>query len=110
MDGSCEYIVQCCHTMKIGQHWCIDRRIFDDAFGWGMYEGLDRYAKNPRERLLNRLMGSGYGAFIVEQDAMTGNYTVSRHEPGDRLVYTEADRRHLLPQDVQKAIEDGRPA
>ena len=113
MDGSGEYIVERCHSMKVGERMRVTRHVMNDAFGIGGFEGMpfaDPYANNPRERLLNRLMGSSYGAFVVEQDVLTGDYTVSRNEPGDRRVYAEADRRHILPPEVQKAIEDGRHA
>lgn len=87
-----EQILQQINRLKVGQAYRIepyDMELFEP-------HPLDRYADNAKEVLLNNLIGSAYGAFTVEIDPIKHHATVTRHEPGERIVYVEKDRRHLF--------------
>jgi len=93
-------IVDQCHAMRMGQ--CL--RIYHEDQEH-FHPGWRAYADNAREDLLNSLMGSGYGAFLINTDPMTGDWIVSRHEPGERRVYIEADRRDLFERTPDGFLE-----
>lgn len=49
------------------------------------------------ETLMENLMGSSWGAWIVRRE-ISGGLSVERREPGDRRTHVSADRRHLFVQ------------
>lgn len=77
--------------MKIGEHIEINREMFQDAFpcGW------PTIYRTHRQAFLSCHIGSSWGAWRCEENPMTGNYEISRHEPGNERVYIDPDREHL---------------
>jgi hypothetical protein len=84
-----ERIIDDCHSMKVGQAITFDRRVIADAFGRNSI-----FSDRPAiDGLLENLMGSNYGAFLATVDPLSGNVTISRHEPGDERGREDWDRR-----------------
>jgi hypothetical protein len=54
---------------------------------------LDRTAYDT---LMGNLVGSGWGGWTVERDAVTGNVDIARHACGDKRTYIDRDRAHLF--------------
>jgi len=42
------------------------------------------------------MIGGMYGTYRVDQDMVTRDYIISRHEPDDRIHYVDPDREYLF--------------
>jgi hypothetical protein len=51
---------------------------------------------SAHETLMENLVGSSWGAWIVERDVVTGNILIQRHPTGDKRTSVSSDRRHLF--------------
>lgn len=81
-------IRELCRNIKVGEQIEIARQCFEDEFrcGW------PTIYRTPREAFLSSQIGSAWGTYRCEQNPITGNYRISRHEPGKERVYIDPDR------------------
>lgn len=78
------------HRMPVGFVTRYASRTIEAAFPRNPLSG-----RPPIDALTENLTGANYGAFVVRQDLATGDYIISRHEPGDTPVRRDFDRRHI---------------
>jgi hypothetical protein len=81
--------------LNLGQCVTFDGLVFARAFPCG----FPSIYNTSVEAFLSRQVGSAWGCIRAEQDPLTGNVTVSRHEEGQHRVYVDPDRAHLYRRD-----------
>lgn len=93
-------IIQKAHRLDVGQSFCIGGRVLSMAFPNNPFTG-----EPGIERFKSNLIGHSWGAFLVTEDPLTMTTTVTRHEPGDRRVACDWDRRHLFKRNKDGYLE-----
>ena len=96
MSDARDQILSTVNRMKVGQRVRFAVGMFREAFPThSLFED-----RPPIDQLLEKLIGSNYGTFTAEFNLIDGHYEVARHEPGEKIIRRDWDRRHIpLPRE-----------
>jgi hypothetical protein len=77
--------------LKIGEHLRITGRMFREAYPRMAFVE----ERPPEDQFLESRISANYGAWKCWYDLIEDCYVISRHEPGDKIVRRDYDRRHI---------------